>query len=105
MDKSEFISVNLSYTRALLITLQGGRGSCIGRFCCCGVMSTLFLIIAIALSIAMVRLRLYVSLTRIDRIFFSGFDLPTLPLEASDLQPPAALLVFIPSTSHLILSY
>jgi hypothetical protein len=65
-------------------------------------MSTLFLIVAIALSIAMVRLSLYISLASIEHNF-SGFGLPTLALGALVLQPPAAPLVFIPTTSHLTL--
>jgi len=32
---------------------KGGRGSCIGRFCCCTILITLFLVISIALALAM----------------------------------------------------
>jgi len=32
---------------------KGGRGACIGRFACCSIMTVLFLIISIALSLAM----------------------------------------------------
>ncbi|KIM29068.1 hypothetical protein M408DRAFT_68408 [Serendipita vermifera MAFF 305830] len=32
---------------------KGGRGSCIGRFCCCSIMSVVFAILAVAFSIAM----------------------------------------------------
>ncbi|PVG02779.1 hypothetical protein CPB86DRAFT_862212 [Serendipita vermifera] len=33
--------------------VKGGRGSCLLRFCCCSIMTTLFLVVAIALSFAM----------------------------------------------------
>ncbi|KAG8835795.1 hypothetical protein FS842_006266 [Serendipita sp. 407] len=32
---------------------KGGRGRCVGRFCCCSIMTTVFIILSIAFSIAM----------------------------------------------------
>ena len=34
---------------------QGGRGACVGRFACCSIMTILFLLVSIGLSLAMVR--------------------------------------------------
>jgi len=34
--------------------LQGGRGRCIGRFCCCAIMTIVFLIVSVVLSLALV---------------------------------------------------
>jgi hypothetical protein len=49
----------LDVLRPPLMSSQGGRGSCIGRFCCCFIFSFIFILISVVLTLALVRTILY----------------------------------------------
>jgi len=61
-DKGEFTPVTPKSVRAIKdyrvdhqgnLWTKGGRGRCVGRVCCCTVMTTVFLIVSIVLSLAL----------------------------------------------------
>lgn len=53
--------------------MKGGRGRCIGRFCCCTIMVVLLLLISIVLALALVRVTIQSILYAI-LMLNSGYD-------------------------------